>query len=446
MTIFYSAELEEHSGHAGGQQVLRMRVNVRGTDQLSTPFILSFLGGIWTNVEDEILKVAVMKYGKNQWARISSLLVRKSPKQCKARWNEWLDPSIKKTEWSKEEEEKLLHLAKLMPTQWRTIAPLIGRTAAQCLEHYEKLLESARDGEGEADGLSSLAEAKRLRTGEVDPAPETKAARPDPVDMDEDEKEMLSEARARLANTQGKKAKRKARERLLEDARRAASLQKRREMAAAGLMGPSGMRIKGLNYNVEIPFERAPVPGFHDTAAELAKKPEQQPAAKTGQKRSHTQTREAIELAARRRDAQKEKARIEQGMLPAALERKLREQQHARAAPLRLPAPHVSEAELEQLVKLGGVSEAAQAAVLAGETPASATLRPSLPAATPLSSVRRRPDQTPRGTPYRDVLSIQRASEPADPSFLRQMISSRLAALPKPRNDYELELPELEDE
>ena len=37
-----------------------------------------------------------MKYGKNQWARISSLLVRKSPKQCKARWYEWLDPSIKK--------------------------------------------------------------------------------------------------------------------------------------------------------------------------------------------------------------------------------------------------------------------------------------------------------------------------------------------------------------
>ena len=34
-------------------------------------------------------------------------------------------------------------------------------------------------------------------------------ARPDPIDMDEDEKEMLSEARARLANTQGKKAKRK---------------------------------------------------------------------------------------------------------------------------------------------------------------------------------------------------------------------------------------------
>jgi pre-mRNA-splicing factor CDC5/CEF1 len=52
--------------------------------------------------------------------------------------------------------------------------------------------------------------------------------------MDEDEKEMLAEARARLANTRGKKAKRKAREAQLEEARRNASLQKARELKAAG--------------------------------------------------------------------------------------------------------------------------------------------------------------------------------------------------------------------
>ncbi len=47
---------------------------------------------------------------------------------------------------------------------------------------------------------------------------------------------MLSEARARLANTQGKKAKRKARERALEEARRLAILQKKRELKAAGIL------------------------------------------------------------------------------------------------------------------------------------------------------------------------------------------------------------------
>ena len=56
--------------------------------------------------------------------------------------------------------------------------------------------------------------------------------------MDEDEKEMLSEARARLANTRGKKAKRKAREAQLEEARRLATLQKKRELKAAGIAPP----------------------------------------------------------------------------------------------------------------------------------------------------------------------------------------------------------------
>ena len=57
--------------------------------------------------------------------------------------------------------------------------------------------------------------ARKLRPGKIDPHPETRPARPEPVDMDEDEVEMLEEARARLANTRGKKAKRKEREKLL---------------------------------------------------------------------------------------------------------------------------------------------------------------------------------------------------------------------------------------
>ena len=138
------------------------------------------------DIEDEILKASVSKYGLNQWARVSSLLARKTPKQCKARWNEWLDPSIKKIEWSKEEDEKLLHLAKILPTQWRTIAPIVGRTANQCLERYQKLLDEAEQRESSGLGLAgpggeaqapSADDVRRLRPGEVDPDPETKPAR-----------------------------------------------------------------------------------------------------------------------------------------------------------------------------------------------------------------------------------------------------------------------------
>ena len=226
-------------------------------------------GGVWKNSEDEVLKAAVMKYGLNQWARVSSLLVRKSAKQCKARWFEWLDPSIRKTEWTREEDEKLLHLAKLMPTQWRTIAPVVGRTAPQCLERYERLLDQAL-GRGAAGGEGAGgSDPRRLRSGEIDPNPESRSARPDPVDMDEDEKEMLNEARARLANTRGKKAKRKAREKQLEEAKRVANLQKRRELKAAGVdRSQSGKtfrrkRRNEVDYRTEIPFQRHAPAGFY---------------------------------------------------------------------------------------------------------------------------------------------------------------------------------------
>ena len=121
-----------------------------------------------------------------------------------------------------------------------------GRTPAQCLERYQQLLDEAELGVRslslslslsnlQDDGGPTADDVRKLRPGEIDPNPESKPARPDPVDMDEDEKEMLSEARARLANTQGKKAKRKAREKQLSEARRLSKLQKNRELRAAGI-------------------------------------------------------------------------------------------------------------------------------------------------------------------------------------------------------------------
>lgn len=140
---------------------------------------------------------------------------------------------------------------------------MVGRTPSQCLEHYKRLLDSACESYEPGD------DPRNLRLGEIDPNPESKPDRPDQVDMDEDEKEMLSEARARLVNSRGKKAKRKAREKQLEEARRLASLQKRRELKAAGIDNRRRKRKReGIDYNDEIPFEERPPPGFYDVTDE----------------------------------------------------------------------------------------------------------------------------------------------------------------------------------
>lgn len=336
-----------------------------------------------------------MKYGKNQWARISSLLVRKSAKQCKARWYEWLDPSIKKTEWTRTEEEKLLHLAKIMPTQWRTIAPIIGRTAAQCLEHYEKLLDAAQDrGDGNPD------DPRRLRPGEIDPNPEARAPRPDPMDMDEDEKEMLGEARARLANTKGKKAKRKARERQLEEARRLASLQKKRELRAAGieLKKYKKKKRRDIDYREEIPFHKRAPAGFFDVGGDL------QRTKQLAEDKELWKNKDLGELEGRRRDEEearerKKDARREKihrrGNLPEALMHinKLNDPtQVLRRTTLALPAPQVGDAELEQIAKMG----APMTPAVAG-TGATKTLLAAYGGKTPAMPTPMRTPRTPMG-------------------------------------------------
>ncbi|KAH7543309.1 hypothetical protein FEM48_Zijuj02G0170700 [Ziziphus jujuba var. spinosa] len=309
-------------------------------------------GGVWKNTEDEILKAAVMKYGKNQWARISSLLVRKSAKQCKARWKLIL---FLLTEWTREEDEKLLHLAKLMPTQWRTIAPIVGRTPSQCLERYEKLLDAACVKD---DNYEPGDDPRKLRPGEIDPNPESKPARPDPVDMDEDEKEMLSEARARLANTRGKKAKRKAREKQLEEARRLASLQKRRELKAAGIDTRQRKRKrKGIDYNAEIPFEKKPPPGFFDVTDE--DRVVEQPKFPTTIEELEGKRRVDMEAQLRKQDIAKNKIAQRQDAPSAILQaNKLNDPETVRKrSKLMLPAPQISDHELEEIAKMGYASD-----------------------------------------------------------------------------------------
>ncbi|KAJ3873778.1 pre-mRNA splicing factor component-domain-containing protein [Lentinula edodes] len=297
------------------------------------------------NTEDEVLKAAIAKYGKNQWARISSLLVRKTPKQCKARWYEWLDPSIKKTEWSKTEDEKLLHLAK-----------------------SQELGLTGPDG----DAGPSADNVRRLRPGEIDPDPETKPARPDPIDMDEDEKEMLSEARARLANTQGKKAKRKARERQLEEARRLAVLQKKRELKAAGIIMRHKTKKKGMDYNADIPFEKKPVPGFYDTSEEQARVAAA-PVGQTLRRLENKRKPDAEE--AERKKRQRKNGKEGEGpghqtkfiLARDAQIQKLKEAESiSRRRKLMLPSAQVGEVELEEIVKIGQAGENAKALVSGG--------------------------------------------------------------------------------
>ncbi|KAG5359124.1 Pre-mRNA-splicing factor CEF1 [Yarrowia sp. C11] len=459
-------------------------------------------GGVWTNVEDEILRAAISKYGLNQWARVSSLLARKTAKQCKARWTEWLDPTIKKIEWSREEDEKLLHLAKIFPAQWRTIAPFVGRTAHQCIQRYERLLAEVA-GEVEGEDASAVASAPAT---EGDQFPETKPARPDAVDMDEDEKEMLSEARARLANTQGKKAKRKDRERMLEDSRRLSQLQKRRELKNAGIDTRLSKRKKNeMDYNADIPFEHKPARGFYSTAEEehenqTERLKHKQMHHKAVDAPGPSQKRDKAALSKEDEEKKKEQQKTASAQRTLQLAQLDLQDQISKRRKLNLPEPQIQDSEMEEIVKLGAQGEALHkryadgvASSLSGDyddkivddsirTPqvqqskVKTTIEeikamenrsvlgkrgedevqedgvhdedgfavPKVPSVTTVTTTDSLGGATPAGmTPLkRDALGLAGSVEATPVSILRQ----KLASLPKPKNDFEITADEEEEE
>ena len=322
-----------------------------------------------------------------------------------------------------------------MPTQWRTIAPIVGRTATQCLERYQKLLDEAEAKENDELGLGgpdggetaapSADDVRRLRyvhsssivfssirgctnisrPGELDPDPESKPARPDTIDLDEDEKEMLSEARARLANTQGKKAKRKARERQLEESRRLAQLQKRRELKNAGINIKIVNRKKGqMDYNADVPFEKRAAPGFYDTQEEMERNEKQREAFDPRKQQLANKRKGDQEEDPDRKRRKNEKNGASAGFAAAAKAgqmQKIREaEQSSKRRALVLPAPQVGESELEEIVKIGLVGEQANRLASEGDNEATRGLIGNY-----TGMVGSTPIRTPRAPPQEDHIA-----------------------------------------
>lgn len=75
----------------------------------------------WTAEEDEILQRLVFQY-KFDWEYIAQYYPGKSPSQISKRWINKLDPSIKKTRWTCEEDDIVLSLVCRLGHNWKEIS------------------------------------------------------------------------------------------------------------------------------------------------------------------------------------------------------------------------------------------------------------------------------------------------------------------------------------
>lgn len=98
-------------------------------------------GRRWTEEETMLLRQAVEKHGAKNWKKIAMEVPGRNHVQCLQRWRKADDPTVKKGHWSKDEDTKLLELVRENPKNWGHVARGIdGRTAKQCRERYHNHL------------------------------------------------------------------------------------------------------------------------------------------------------------------------------------------------------------------------------------------------------------------------------------------------------------------
>ncbi|CAO2820494.1 unnamed protein product [Amaranthus hypochondriacus] len=96
--------------------------------------------GRWSTDEDKRLRVAVTLFGYKSWHRIAQFVPGRTQVQCRERWVNVLDPSLKHGEWTKEEDMKLKEAISEYGYCWSKIAGCVPlRTDNQCRRRWKKL-------------------------------------------------------------------------------------------------------------------------------------------------------------------------------------------------------------------------------------------------------------------------------------------------------------------
>ena len=96
-------------------------------------------GRRWTKEEDEMLRAAVAAIGPRNWKRISQEFLKdsRSDVQCLHRWQKVLRPGLVKGPWTREEDDTIVHSIQSGVTKWSEIAAQIpGRIGKQCRERW----------------------------------------------------------------------------------------------------------------------------------------------------------------------------------------------------------------------------------------------------------------------------------------------------------------------